>query len=410
MKRTVAACLLAVVLLILGMGLAGAQTTNDIVKFYYKKAKLRPGMPAIYLIYVDVNGDSAPLFSVGKLNEVWTAARRAEVIAGRLQQAWDVLPDREKLSGIIKVLPKQKVYVLAPDPTPEQKRDWKIGDENPLPETILQVDETDVGTFSKSETPSNLLKDIQSSLVTALKQQLDLAGRPMNSWTLVDMKRKALEEYSLADPTDPAQLDAAKRHYLNAIVLNPEYIEAYEALISLTADTNPALSKEVSTVLEKKVKPAVALRKHADDAYDSEHDLKVAGGYDQALADCRKASETFPECVNYYWLQSFMCLTKAGLTIDGADLEAKIKEATDNKKSIAVLIDNAKTMQLGNRDMLVAARQVLVDGKQKLITNKMKIFTGAWALAGDWSNILDARIVLLDSLLEKTAKPAVPIP
>jgi len=407
MKRSVIACLLALVFLVLGMGLAVAQT-NDIVKFYYKKAKLRPGMPALYIIYVDVNGDSAPLFSVGKLSDDWPAARRAEVIAGRLQQAWDVLPDREKLSGIMKVLPKQKVYVLAPDPTAEQKRDWKIGDDNPLPDTILQVDETDVGTISKSETPSNLLKDIQSSLVTALKQQLDLAGRPMNSWTLVDMKRKALEEYSLADPTDPQTLDAAKRHYLNAIVLNPEYIEAYEALISLATDTNPALAKEVTTVLETKVKPAVKLRQHGDDAYDSEHDMKVPGGYDQALADCQKASELFPECVNYYWLQSFMYTTKAGLTIDGVDLEAKIKEATDNKKSIAVLIDNAKTIKVENRDMLVAARQVLVDGKAKLVANKMKIFTGAWALAGDWSNILDARIVLLDSLLNPVAKPAVP--
>ncbi|MHB9105541.1 MAG: hypothetical protein ACYDCO_00665 [Armatimonadota bacterium] len=409
MTRTVAACLLALVFLVLGVGLAGAQT-NDIVKFYYKKAKLRPGMPALYIIYVDVNGDSAPLFSVGKLSEQWTAARRAEVIAGRLQQAWDVLPDRDKLSGIMKVLPKEKVYVLAPAPTPEQKRDWKIGDDNPLPETILQVDETDVGTISKSATPSNLLKDIQSSLVTALKQQLDLAGRPMNSWTLVDMKRKALEEFSLADPTDPALLDAAKRHYLNAIVLNPEYIEAYEALISLASDTNPALAKEVTTVLETKVKPAVKLRQHGDDAYDSEHDMKVPGGYDQALADCQKASALFPECVNYYWLQSFMYLTKAGLTIDGVDLEAKIKEATDNKKSIAVLIDNAKTIKVENREMLVAARQVLVDGKTRLIANKMKIFTGAWALAGDWSNILDARIVLLDSLLNQAAKPAVPAP
>lgn len=407
MTRTVAACLLAVVFLVLGMGLAVAQT-NDIVKFYYKKAKLRPGMPALYIIYVDVNGDSAPLFSVGKLSEEWPAAKRAEVIAGRLQQAWDVLPDREKLSGIMKVLPKQKVYVLAPDPTPEQKRDWKIGDDNPLPDTILQVDETDVGTISKSETPSTLLKDIRTSLVTALKQQLDLAGRPMNSWTLVDMKRKALEEYSLADPTDPQTLDAAKRHYLNAIVLNPEYIEAYEALISLASDTNPALAKEVTTVLETKVKPAVKLRQHGDDAYDSQHDLNIPGGYDQALADTQKASELFPECVNYYWLQSFMYTTKAGLTIDGVDLEAKIKEATDNKKSIAVLIDNAKTVKVENRDMLVAARQVLVDGKNKLIVNKMKIFTGAWALAGDWSNILDARIVLLDSLLNPAVKTAVP--
>jgi len=403
MKRITVACMLALVFLALGTGLVGAQTTNDIVKFYYKKAKLRPGLPALYLIYVDVNGDSAPLFSVAKLNEEWTAVKRAEVIAGRLQQAWDVLPDREKLSGIIKVIPKQKVYVLAPSPTQEQKRDWKIGDDNPLPEHILQVDETDVGTISKSDTPRTLLTDIQSSLVTALKQQLDLAGRPMNSWTLVDMKRKALEEFALADPTDPALAAEAQRHYLNAIILNPEYIEAYEALISLTADSAPALAKEVQAVLDTKVIPAVKVRQHGDDAYDL-----GAAGYDQALADCKKASELFPECVNYYWLQSFMYQTKAGLTIDGVDLETKIKEATDNSVSIAVLIDKAKAVKIENRAMLVSARQVIIDAKTKMTTNKMKIVTGAWALAGDWSNIFDARVVLLDSVLNQNGGTALP--
>jgi pheromone shutdown protein TraB len=125
-------------------------------------------MPAMYTLYVDVNGDSAPLFCVGKLSDEWPAARRAEIIAGRLQQAWDALPDCEKLKMIIKVIPKQKVYVLAPDLTPQQRRDWKIGDDKPMPELILQVDETDVDTISKSDTPSTLLKDIRSSLVTAL--------------------------------------------------------------------------------------------------------------------------------------------------------------------------------------------------------------------------------------------------
>jgi tetratricopeptide (TPR) repeat protein len=403
MKRTVVACILALVFLLLGMSLAGAQATNDIVKFYYKKAKLRPGMPALYIVYVDVNGDSAPLFSVARLNDVWTAARRAEVIAGRLQQSWDVLPDREKLGGIIKVIPKEKVFVLAPSPTQEQKRDWKIGDDNPLPEHILQVDETDVGTISKSETPRTLLNDIRSSLVTALKQQLDLAGRPMNSWTLVDMKRKALEEFSQADPIDPELTADARRRYLNAIILNPEYIEAYEALISLTADSAPVFAKEVQTVLDTKVIPAVKVRQHGDDAYD----LGPAG-YDQALADCQQASKLFPECVNYYWLQSFMYLTKAGLTIDGVDLEAKIKEATDNKVSIAMLIDKAKVIKIENRTMLMSARQVLVDAKAKLTTNKMKIVTGAWALAGDWSNIFDARVVLLDSVLNPARNTTLP--
>lgn|GEM_PF-2280414 len=403
MKRNAVACMLALVFLLLGMGLGGAQTMNDIVKFYYKKANLRPGLPTLYIIYVDVNGDSAPLFSVAKLNVEWTAARRAEVIAGRLQQAWDVLPDREKLSGIIKVIPKQKVYVLAPTPTQEQKRDWKIGDDNPLPEHILQVDETDVGTISKSDTPRTLLTDIQSSLVTALKQQLDLAGRPMNSWTLVDMKRKALEEFALADPNVPELAAEAQRHYLNAIILNSEYIEAYEALIALTADSAPALAKEAQAVLDTKVIPAVKVRQHGDDAYDMGQ-----AGYDQALADCQKASAIFPECVNYYWLQSFMYQTKAGLTIDGADLETKIKEATDNSVSIAVLLDKAKAVKIENRAMLVSARQVLVDAKTKLTANKMKIVTGAWALAGDWSNIFDARVVLLDSVLNKSGNTALP--
>jgi len=403
MKRTVVACLLVLVFLAISAGLAGAQATNDIVKFYYMKAKLRPGMPSLYLVYVDVNGDSAPLFSIAGISTEWTAAKRAEVIAGRLQQAWDVLPDREKLGGIIKVIPKEKVYVLAPAPTQEQKRDWKIGDDNPLPDTIMQVDETDVNTISKSETPSNLLKDIQSSLVTALKQQLDLAGRPMNSWTLVDMKRKALDEFSQADPTDPALLADAKRRYLNAITLNPEYVEAYESLISLVSDSDPAFAKEIQKVLDTKVLPAVKIRQHGDDAYD----LGVVG-YDQALADCQQASTIFPECVNYYWLQSFMYKAKAGLMIDGMDLDGKIKEATDNKKSIAVLINDAKNIKIEHRDMLIAARQVLVDAKTKMTTNKMKIVTGAWSLAGDWSNILDARVAVIDSILNSTGGTALP--
>jgi len=407
MKRTLAACLLAVLFLLLGMGLAGAQG-NDIVKFYYKKAKLRPGMPAMYIIYVDVNGDSAPLFCVGKLNDEWPAARRAEVIAGRLQQAWDVLPDREKLGGIIKVIPKQKVYVLAPDLTPQQRRDWKIGDDKPMPEHILQVDETDVGTISKSDTPSTLLRDIRTSLVSALKSQLDIAGRPMNSWTLEDMKRTALKEFTLADPTDPLQFENARRHYINAIVLNPEYIEAYEALIDLGNDIAPELAKEVSTVLETKVKPAVKIRQHGDDAFDL-----GPVGYDQALADCKKAADLFPACVNYYWLQSFMYLKKAELTIDGMDLEAKIAEAVDNKRSIAVLIDEARNknaINIGNREMLLAARQVLADAEKNVIANKLKIFTGAWALGGEWKNTFDARIELLNGILNPAGEPvALPV-
>jgi tetratricopeptide (TPR) repeat protein len=369
------------------MAVTGLQAADDVVKFYYKKAQLPPGQPTMYVIYVEVNGEAEPLISVGKINRNFPAEKRAEIITGRMQKAWDTLPDRQKLSGIIQVVMMNnhnKVYVIAPVP------DQPIPG---MPDTFMQVDNTDIENVSKSETPSTVLKQIKFALCNALRSS-DLTTKDPESKLLDDQKQIAKQYFAAADAND--LLDATRK-YFAAIIYNPEYIEAYESAIALNEKANPDLARAVKAVLESKVMKAVAVRKEGDNAYDD----GVAGnaaGYDKALISYQKASAFFPECATYYWVQSMVYIKKSGLKVDGVDLEDVVAKALEKQQDLGDVIAGAK-IEVKDARQLQLAVEILEKSRTAQMTSD--ILPDVPAFGGSWYDIFTAREDLLKAIIAR---------
>lgn len=370
-------------LFILGIGV---QAAGDTVEFFYQKVERPKVLPELYTIYVKVNDEDAPLIHVKKVNVDFTAETRAKIITGRLQKAWDCLPDKEKLSGIIQIIrnTKFKVYVLAPQP------------ENPIagmPDTIMQLDNTDTSNLANDESPMSLLRQIRFAICSALRGD-DLSTKAPISKQLDDQKTLSatrLDEAMLLEKTDTA---TARDTYIEAIGYNPENMDAYRSLQVLTEKSDAAFSKEVKDTLANKVTSANKLRQEGDDAYDAQDLDGDKTGYSKALDCYTKASAIFPECASYYWLRSMVLVRMSGLKVNDKPLDDAINDWYTKRLNPADGIKNAK---------ITVADGAKVDEAISVLTTVLKtkqgnIITGLPGVTGPWYTMFNARAELLSAL------------
>lgn len=315
-----------------------AQSSEQSVSFAVEALK-QPGIRTMYAIMVKV-GDATekPLLLIAptsdrKFNMMHPPLVRANVVVKRLQDAWTATQDKQKLASALDVIknPLYGIWVLG------QSADNQIPG---IPSHIVQAN--GVLSYNRNETEQNALKLILKFLQDDL-QGIDSSTKAPVDKTLDDQKRIGMQAFVHAGRYSKT----AQKDLEYAISCDPELYDAYESLAAVY-DLSEKDKADAVRVAMGKLDNALKCRLDGDDAWD-------AGDYKTALQKYQQASNIYPKCISYYWLQSL----------------------TSEKQ--------------GDKSQAI---QILIDARTKL--GSTKVIEGTPIGAGNWGPMFTARINKLE--------------
>lgn len=301
----------------------------------FEVEKIKDIKPPLYNVNVYVNGKGPnPVITVEKVG-TYTAELRAQTIVERLEKAWDALGDTDTFRKTYNVLKNRQYNVYVIGATKEDPE---------LPPHIMQADPFLAEQMAERE--DRALKLILESLENYL-QGVDYSTKAPEDKKLEDQKQVAHEYYTQAmRMTEPKRMRSLLER---AICFNPEHPMAYERLAAVCDELDPAHAGTVRSEMQR-FQSALAERLEGDGAWD-------ARSYSAALEHYKAATQKFPDCVTYYWLQSMVY------------------------------------EKIGQKDNAVS---ILNDAVRMLETSTG--FVARSAGNGDWKNVINARIALIKGL------------